>query len=177
VRPYVSVEELVAALTASAAHDDDEDVDLLAHGLQCAELLASWAADDRELQLAGLVHDIAHDAPAAAHAGVGSALVARLLGPRVAWLVAHHVDAKRLLVAEDPAYAESLSPRSRATLVEQGGPLSADQAARLADDPDIAALRLLRRADDGAKVAGAPTRPLSAWEPVLAAVSAATTSR
>ena len=50
--------ELVALLSRGREHADEERVDVLAHSLQCAALLAERHPDDRELQLAGLVHDV-----------------------------------------------------------------------------------------------------------------------
>src|SRR5262249_60560818 len=56
--PVGDVDALLATLQAGAHATDAEDVDLLAHGLQCAALLAEAAPDDPELQVAGLVHDV-----------------------------------------------------------------------------------------------------------------------
>lgn len=46
-----------------------------------------------------------------------------------------HVDARRFLCRLDPAYADSLSPASRASLALQGGPMRAAQARAFRDTP------------------------------------------
>src|SRR5262249_44588036 len=106
-----SVEELLATLERGRAHDDGETLDLLAHGLQCAELLRAAAPRDLELQVAGLLHDLGTvleaDRPAT-HAVTGAAAVEGLLGSGVAALIADHDQAKRYLVTTDPAYRSCL---------------------------------------------------------------------
>ena len=95
--PISDVDSLLGVLESGAAATDAEDVDLLAHGLQCAALLAGVAPDDEELQVAGLVHDVGSvlwPGRPRTHARAGAAAVADLLGERVAWLVGHHDDAK-----------------------------------------------------------------------------------
>lgn len=166
------VDELCEVLARGAELDDGEPVDLLAHALQCAAILALVAPDDRELQIAGLVHDIGSvlepDQPTT-HATTGAALVEPLLGARVAWLVANHANAKRYLVAIDPGYRDHLSPRSRETLDAQGGPLDDDAVTTLWRAPDLGALLTLRAADDDAKVPGRVVPDLERWRSRLAA--------
>jgi predicted HD phosphohydrolase len=168
------VDALLATLEAGAGATDAEDVDLLAHGLQCAANLAAVAPDDEELQVAGLVHDVGTvlwpDRPRT-HARTGAAAVADLLGPRVAWLVGHHDDAKRYLVTVDPGYASRLSPASVRTLEVQGGRLADIERARLESEPGLPDLLILRRADDDAKVPGRAVPDLAHWRPVVEAVS------
>ena len=170
-----TVDDLFDRLVASAIHDDEEAVDLLQHGLQCAARLRAQSADDLELQVAGLVHDIGTaiepDSPDQ-HARIGAAAIRTLLGPRVARLVAGHADAKRYLVAVDASYRAALSPRSIVTLAAQGGPLDERAAAAFARGRDTEALVTLRHADDAAKVAGADAGGLESWRPVVAAVVA-----
>jgi predicted HD phosphohydrolase len=168
------VDALFRVLESGAGGTDAEDVDLLAHGLQCAALLAEVAPDDAELQVAGLVHDVGTvlwpDRPRR-HARAGAAAVADLLGERVAWLVGHHDEAKRYLVTVDPDYRSRLSPTSVLTLEVQGGPLGAAERARLEAAPGLDDLLTLRRADDAAKVPGRAVPPLSHWRPVVEAVA------
>ena len=148
-------DDLVALLARGAERADEEHLDLLAHSLQCAALLAARRPDDRELQLAGLVHDVGTilrpDEPER-HAQTGAAAIAPLLGRRVAWLVSWHADAKRYLVTTDPTYRARLSPRSIVTLEAQGGLMDETGVAALGAAPDLDALLELRRADDDAKV-------------------------
>ncbi|MFL6239708.1 MAG: HD domain-containing protein [Actinomycetes bacterium] len=178
----VDLDDLLDLLEEGAAYDDAEEVDLLAHGLQCAAALAEAVPDDLELQVAGLVHDIGHIVYARAeghsaededahHAAVGAAIAAPLLGDRVAFLVRHHVDAKRYLVSNDPAYADALSPRSVESLTAQGGTLTDGERAILDHSHDLDALVALRRADDAAKVPGARVPGLVSWLPVLRTVA------
>lgn len=165
-----SVAELCEVLERGAGAFDGEVVDLLAHGLQCAALLAAAHPDDPELQAAGLVHDLGtivrSDDPAG-HAARGARLVRPLLGERVAWLVGAHVRAKRWLVTRDPAYRATLSPVSVATLTAQGGALPARAVAAFERHPWHAAAVALRWADDTAKDPTALVPGLDHWRPVL----------
>ena len=171
--PFRDVDELLAALAAGAAVNDEPDLDVLSHSLQCGHLLRTERPDDRELAIAGLVHDVwdavspgQHDD----HDTLGAALVEPLLGPRVARLVAGHVTAKRYLVTTEPGYQPGLSGRSTATLTRQGGALDDAQVARLTASPDFDALVTLRRADERAKVPGALVPGLDAWRDLLSRV-------
>jgi predicted HD phosphohydrolase len=171
IEPIESVDALLDLLAGSAIHADEEDVDLLAHALQCGQLLREVAPDDVELQVSGLVHDIGTalvpDAPDR-HARIGADAVRPLLGTRVARLVAGHAEAKRYLVSVDASYRAELSPRSIVTLAAQGGPLDRRAADAFSRGRDAEALIALRRADDAAKVPGATVPGLDAWRPVLA---------
>jgi predicted HD phosphohydrolase len=172
----LTVDELCELLLDGAQRDDEERLDLLAHALQCAELLAVRAPDDVELQIAGLVHDVGTVVDPHAmdtHAGRGGALVAPLLGSRVGRLVARHADAKRYLVATDPAYRSRLSTRSLETLVEQGGVMNPQEVAAFAELDDLGAALTLRRADDDAKVPGRAVADLDTWRPLLERVARA----
>ena len=168
------VDSLLGALESGAGATDAEDVDLLAHGLQCAALVADVAPHDHELQVAGLVHDVGTvlwpDRPRT-HARAGAGAVADLLGDRVAWLVGHHDEAKRYLVTVEPGYAARLSPASARTLEVQGGRLDDGEQARLEAVPWFAEALTMRRADDDAKVPDRDVPPLSTWRPIVEAVS------
>src|SRR3954449_1425680 len=149
-----SVAELLALLARGAGVHDEPEVDGLFHALQCGANLRASHPADAELAVAGLVHDIAdiafpgdhHD-----HARRGAELIEQLLGARVARLVAGHVEAKRYLVATDPAYRAQLSPRSIETLHHQGEDLDAAAIAAMAANPDLVSILALRRADEDAK--------------------------
>ena len=74
-RRVVTLLELLDLLTALAAVPSEETPGLseLDHGLQCAFALATRHPFDRELQLAGLVHDIGHRfGPDETHGAVGA---------------------------------------------------------------------------------------------------------
>ncbi|HEY4397113.1 MAG TPA: HD domain-containing protein [Acidimicrobiia bacterium] len=169
------VDLLFGVLESGAGATDAEDVDLLAHGLQCAALVADVAPHDHELQIAGLVHDVGTvlwpDRPRT-HARAGAAAVANLLGERVAWLVGHHDEAKRYLVTIEPGYATRLSPASVRTLEVQGGRLDDTERAQLDAAPWLTDVLTMRRADDDAKVPGREVPDLAHWRPVVEGVAA-----
>jgi predicted HD phosphohydrolase len=171
--PIADVDALFGVLESGATDTDDEDVDLLAHGLQCAAVLATTAADDPALQVAGLVHDVGTilwPGRPRTHARAGAAAVAPLLGDRVASLVGQHDQAKRYLVTVDPEYRSQLSPGSVRTLEAQGGLLAGDERARLESEPWLDDVLTLRRADDAAKVPGANVPGLAHWRPMVEAI-------
>jgi predicted HD phosphohydrolase len=173
-----NIDGLCDVLASGAAGNDGEALDALAHHLQCAALLAERAPDDLELQVAGLVHDVASTVwpgRPATHARAGAALVEPLLGPRVAWLVGRHDQAKRYLVTTEPEYRDRLSETSVVTLEAQGGLLDAGELAALETAPDLDAALTLRRADDDAKVPGKAVPGLDTWRAALERV--AVTSR
>jgi predicted HD phosphohydrolase len=173
--PITGVDSLFDVLESGAGASDDEHLDLLAHGLQCAALLAGDAPDDAELQVAGLVHDVGTvlwPGRPRTHARAGAAAVADALGERVAWLVGHHDEAKRYLVTVDGDYTSRLSPGSLHTLEVQGGRLDDAERARLDAEPWLDDLLTLRRADDDAKVPGRDVPRLSHWRPIVEAVAA-----
>lgn len=166
--PFASVDDLVAHLRDLGTVDSDEGPAFteLEHGLQTAAILADEHPGDDELIIAGLVHDLAHpwDGPGQPdHHRLGARAVRGLLGRRVAYLIEAHVDAKRYLVATDGGYRDALSPGSVATLAAQGGPLAPHEIAERTAQPDWSAALALRRADDRAKVTGAPVPPLETW--------------
>jgi predicted HD phosphohydrolase len=174
--------ELFAILEEGATLNDGEVVDVLAHSLQCAALLASAAPDDFVLQIAGLVHDIGtvlKPNQPATHAATSERAVTPLLGARVGQLVGLHDVAKRYLVTVDPEYRAQLSTRSIDTLATQGGELDESERSALEESSVFTDLIALRRADDGAKVVGLAVAPLSSWRDAVdsVAASAATRSR
>jgi predicted HD phosphohydrolase len=155
-----------------------ENVNLLSHALQCADLLARQFPDDIELQVAGLLHDIGHHIPLAglrerlsdhelAHGREGARVVRPLLGPRVAELIELHVPAKRYLVSVEGGYGGVLSPASIHTLARQGGAMTDHEATAFLANPNASSAIDLRRADDEAKVPGRATSSLVSWYPVL----------
>jgi len=169
----LDINELFTTLAAGGSTDDGETINLLAHALQCAQLLATRAPDDLELQIAGLVHDIGttiDPGQPATHAATGARAVRALLGNRVADLVARHDEAKRYLVTIDAGYGGRLSPRSLETFVDQGGFLDDAGCAAFAAAPDFDACVALRRADDDAKVPGRPTAALATWRPTVESI-------
>ncbi len=179
VVPAASVDQLCELLASCAGRfdslgPDGDPVDILAHSLQCAEVLAGVAPDDHELQVAGLVHDLGHvvtPGEAIAHGRTGAAYVRPLLGARVARLTELHVPAKRYLVATDAGYASALSDGSARSLAVQGGALDAREQSALEADADLADALTLRRADEAAKVVGREVPGIDRWRPVLEQVA------
>ncbi len=166
----MTLAELLDVLGSMASEPSEEIQGLseLDHGLQCASGLAQLHPTDRELQLAGLVHDIGHRfGPDDRHGALGAEQVRGLLGDRVAGLVEAHVPAKRYLVTADAGYRSRLSAESTRTLGVQGGPLAPDEVASFLASPHAADAIELRRADDAAKVPGRSVPPLAHWVPML----------
>ena len=171
---FSSVGQLLAVMDAHGDWPEEDGLTFREHALQCGEALALARPDDPELQAAGLVHDVGylldHDADET-HPALGARMVGNLLGERVAWLVRHHVAAKRYLVTVDRAYRDVLSTVSARNLALQGDVLSGEERAALEASPDLDAVLALRRADDAAKVPDAqlphPTPGLDTWRPVL----------
>lgn len=180
MKTFESLSEVVAHLVVlgSTPSAESDGFTELEHGLQTATLLEARHPNDKELIVAGLLHDLAHiwDGPGQPNHGPwGAAAVRPLFGSRVAALVAGHVPAKRYLVAKDPTYHSLLSADSVMTLAAQGGPMSPDELARFERHPHHQAMVELRFADDDAKVVGATTPPLEHFVPLLAEVCGAAT--
>ncbi|MEU8485808.1 inositol oxygenase family protein [Streptomyces sp. NPDC048641] len=172
-----SVDELMDLLHACRGAWDTPDrsgdpVDLHDHALQTAALLRRGHPSDKELQLAGLVHDIGHllrPGDDAGHADTAADAVRGLLGERVARLVQLHVPAKRYLAMSDPA--RGLSPQSALTLEAQGGPMTPEEAVAFAQDPLADDAVTLRQADDAGKVVGLDAGVMEDWRPVAELVA------
>ncbi|MZD10523.1 HD domain-containing protein, partial [Streptomyces sp. SID5785] len=149
-----TVDELMGALHScrgawGTPDRSGDPVDLHDHALQTAALLRRAHPSDKELQVAGLVHDLGQllrPGDDARHADVAADAVRGLLGARVARLVRLHVPAKRYLAAVEPA--RPLSARSAATLGAQGGPMDAREVAAFEADPLAQDAVALRQADD-----------------------------
>jgi predicted HD phosphohydrolase len=157
----------ILGATVSAESDLMTELD---HGLQTAALLRQTDPDDFELQVAGLVHDLAHpwDGPGQPrHGTMGANAVRGVLGEQVASLVQGHVAAKRYLVATVPEYFTVFSADSVMTLQQQGGSMDDTEVDEFESDPDHLRMVALRVADDGAKVPGAQVPGLDFWIPTI----------
>ncbi|WP_327665257.1 HD domain-containing protein [Streptomyces sp. NBC_00498] len=173
-----TVEELMAALHACRGAWDAPDrsgdpVDLHDHALQTAALLRRSRPSDKELQVAGLVHDLGHllcPGDDAGHADRAADAVRGLLGERVARLVRLHVPAKRYLATTEPG--RGLSPQSALTLGVQGGPMTPREVAAFEADPHAEDAVTVRQADDAGKVVGLDAGVMEDWRPVLELVAA-----
>lgn len=78
-----------------------------------------------------------------------------------------HVEAKRYLCQAEPGYWDRLSEASGRSLRLQGGPLTAEAAARFAAGPHAEAALRLRRWDDEAKAVGLVTPDFAHFRPCL----------
>jgi phosphonate degradation associated HDIG domain protein len=149
-------------------------VSALEHALQCAQL-AEWADADAPLVAAALLHDIGRfivvdaegDEIDDVHELRALPLLAEGFGANVVEPVRLHVQAKRYLVAADPAYAATLSPASRLSLQLQGGPMGHDEMRLFEELPFAQQAIALRRWDDLAKQPGKTTPPLAYYLSVL----------
>jgi gamma-butyrobetaine dioxygenase len=164
--------DLLALFAWKGGEPYGERVTQTAHALQAAAL---GEAEDAApaLVAAALLHDLGHFLAKPGdgdnrHETIGAGLLAKLFGAAVAEPVRLHVAAKRFLCATEPGYVATLSPASVASLAQQGGPFTPDEAAAFARRPHAADAVRLRRWDDLAKVPDAPTRDLAAYAPLLA---------
>jgi predicted HD phosphohydrolase len=164
--------DLVGLFAESGQRAYGESVSQLAHALQCAALARRDRADD-EVVVAALLHDVGHlvdhgaEGPGHHHGGHGAALVRRFVPPRVAWLIEHHVVAKRYLCTVDARYVSELSPASQRSYVQQGARLQAEEQLALETVPWFADALRVRRWDDAAKVPGTCCPPLIEYAPLL----------
>lgn len=175
---FTTVEALIEYVRSLGATASDETPKMteLDHGLQCAYELALAAPEDVELQVAGLLHDIAHrmdhEHGGPQHGVLGGQAVIGLMGPRVAELVESHVPAKRWLVTRDQAYRSILSPISIMTLEAQGGTMTDEEADAFETTTWWQDALVLRRADDNAKTPGREVPDLDHWVPAINALAA-----
>ena len=170
----VLAEELIALVDSMEELPyGGEPVSQRAHALQCATLAVGTGAED-ELVAAALLHDVGYTpwvqaaAPRRSHERAAAAFLLPRLGNRVAWLVGHHVAAKRYLVAAQAGYIEGLSEASRRSLRAQDGPASAVEIASCGAHPWWPQAVLVRNWDDRAKVPAAPTLSTSWFRNLLA---------
>jgi [1-hydroxy-2-(trimethylamino)ethyl]phosphonate dioxygenase len=164
--------DLVSLFAESGHRAYGESVTQLAHALQCAALARHDRADD-EVIVAALLHDIGHfvehgaEEPGHHHGSDGAALVRAFVPSRVAWLIEHHVVAKRYLCTVDARYVDELSPASQRSYLRQGARLEPDEQLALETVPWFADALRVRRWDDAAKVPGMGCPPLIDYASLL----------
>jgi len=157
-----------------ATHWGDEPVSALDHALQCAARARAARAAD-EVVLAALLHDVGHllsdaeETPFSHHGLWAARFLRPFVPPRVAWLVEHHVLAKRYLCTVDRAYAESLSLGSTRSWIRQGGALDRETRQALEGQRWLADALAVRRWDEDAKEPGAIVPALPAYRDLLEA--------
>lgn len=164
--------DVVSFFAAAGEHCYDEAVTQLDHALQCAALACRARAAD-EVVLAALLHDVGHVAmnvpeDAEGHHGLlGAALLRPFVPEQVAWLIEHHVVAKRYLCAVDPRYAAQLSPASARSLAVQGPCVHEAERFALESEPWFADAIRIRKWDDSAKDPHASSPPLIHYRGLL----------
>jgi len=168
---YQEIEELFT--TGISEEYLGEDVKLVEHMLQCADLARESGASD-ELIVAALLHDIGHllvdDAVTSHNEGhdahhdiVGAQWVAERFPESISEPVRLHVAAKRYLVSIDPAYRAKLSEASIHTLRLQGGLMDQDQIKDFFTLPGAKAAIQVRLWDDVAKIRDKATSTLDSF--------------
>ena len=139
-----------------------DDVTVLEHALQCADLAVSDGATD-ELIVAALFHDVgwfvadedSRDRLVTDHhAAAGARILDPLFGAAAAQPEALHVTAKRWRCTIEPDYFDELSEGSKITFIAQGGPLGTDERASFEAHPGFVTAMALRSWDERAKVRG-----------------------
>jgi [1-hydroxy-2-(trimethylamino)ethyl]phosphonate dioxygenase len=164
--------DVVALFATRGGERYGESVTQLEHALQCAALARRERADD-EVTLAALLHDVGQlldrvpEHTEHHHGHQGAEWLRPWVPRRIAWLVEHHVVAKRYLCTVDPRYAERLSPASVRSLAVQGAGLDVEQRLALETQPWFADAVRIRRWDDEAKVVGASPPPLVTYRALL----------
>jgi phosphonate degradation associated HDIG domain protein len=159
-----AVDDVLALFARWGGARYDEEVTQTDHAIQCAALAVRDGADDA-LVAAALLHDVGHLLHLAdggayepgvdrRHEVGGADHLARDFPAAVTEPIRWHVEAKRYLCAVEPEYAAGLSAGSRRSLVVQGGPMTADEAAVFVARPGAADAVRLRRWDDAGKVVG-----------------------
>ena len=113
------------------------------------------------------------ETPTRHHGEQGARLIAPYVPERVAWIVEHHVIAKRYLCAVDAEYAASLSPASVRSLKAQGGPLGVEECRAFERARWFEEAVAVRRWDDLAKDPTAVVAPLDAYGALFARYSLA----
>lgn len=179
------IDHLFQTLTERGAERYGEGtVNQLEHALQCA-MLAEQEDADAALITAALFHDIGHminpkedelrlAGRDARHEQTGAAYLAKWFGPDVTGPVRRHVEAKRYLVAAEPAYAASLSSASQQSLEMQGGAFTPGEAEAFLAEPHAADGLRLRRWDEAAKARGLATPGLGHFRPYVERAHAGT---
>jgi len=170
-----------AALALREAPSDDEFViACLLHDIARAPAVADMPYDRPLRRLPGAGDGGATDAPPAGagepaehHGEAAARWLAPRVGARVARLACQHVDAKRYLVATDPAYRARLSAVSLRTLESQGGAMGDREVARFRQRDEWELAVSLRLIDDRGKVVGLQVPGIETHRERLARVVAA----
>jgi phosphonate degradation associated HDIG domain protein len=150
------------------------------HALQAAQIAEREGRPAAQI-VAALLHDIGHlmhDLPEdiadqgidTQHESLASAWLSQHFGPEVSEPVRLHVAAKRYLCHAEAGYFDRLSEASKLSLTLQGGPMSAEEAARFRGEKFLQEALEVRRWDDEAKIVGAATPDLGHYRPMIEAL-------
>jgi predicted HD phosphohydrolase len=169
-----SVDDVLHLLETSRRYSAGEDLSVLEHSLQTADILRQAFSDDLELQVAGLLHDIDHviGCHPSLHGEVAVAFLGSLFPEAVTEMIRLHVPAKRFLVSRDPSYRDRLTSASEATLRSQGDVMGTEELDSFQSEPLARRATALRRADEQAKSSTVRTTPLHAWREPMHALAA-----
>jgi predicted HD phosphohydrolase len=115
----------------SAKHHPEGDV--LYHSLQVFELAREERPYDEEFLLVALLHDVGKGLDPANHVDAALEALDGLITERTKFFIAHHMDAHEY----------------------RTGTIGAKLKRKLEESPDFEELMLLRKCDDGGRVAGA----------------------
>jgi predicted HD phosphohydrolase len=141
-----------------------EGLSELDHGLQTAYELEIMSPNDKELQLSGLLHDIAHQqCHIRDHEQYGAHMLEKIMPYRVRELIAQHANAKRYLVTVNKSYYDKLTPVSKASFEDQGGLMSDEEVSNFDKHEFRDDLIKVRIADDLAKTPGRIVPDLDYW--------------
>lgn len=183
--PASSIDEVLALYLCWGEGRYDEELSQSAHAAQVAAHAVAEGADDAAVA-AALLHDVGHllvmaqpgdatptDDVDVHHELLGARYLTELFAPEVTRPIALHVQAKRYRCTVDPSETERLSAGSRASLVQQGGLMSSDEAARFARLPAAPAAVDLRRRDDAGKDLTADPPSVTSYRRLLERVARA----
>jgi 2-amino-1-hydroxyethylphosphonate dioxygenase (glycine-forming) len=156
-----------------------EKVTQLEHMVQAAQL-AEAKGFDEEVILAAFLHDVGHIAEEATpenemdefglkdHEAIGAIfLIEKGFSPKIARLVASHVNAKRYLTRKEVGYYEQLSEASKKTLEFQGGMMSVEEAEVFEKDPLFSEIIMMRKWDEQAKIEFKPLPDLNRYRTLM----------
>jgi phosphonate degradation associated HDIG domain protein len=165
-----SIKELY--MTYGNENYDGELISQTSHMVQCA-MLAERDGAGLELILGAFLHDIGHllkqenedeimgEFGAVNHETLGAVYLERKgFSERIVAIVAHHVAAKRFLVATDKTYAEKLSFASAKTLEWQGGAMNKTEIELFKKHPFFEEIIRVRLWDEKAKLMNITLLPL-----------------
>lgn len=146
----------------------EEQVSQAVHGVQTSLKIKEFGGD-KNMQLAGLIHDIGHliMKPIDPCMGVDDKheykafkwLKYHYFPNEICYPILNHVDSKRYLCSTEWGYYESLSKASKMSFNLQGGFMTNEEKWKFEDNKYFVQSLLLRKADDEAKNIGIENIP------------------